>query len=38
MRHIYEYLADRVTGRGAVPRLADVIETKAAKLNLGGSW
>lgn len=36
--NIYEYFADRVTGRGAVPRLAHVIETKAAELNLGGSW
>ena len=36
--NIYEYFTDRVTGRGAVPRLADVIETKAAELNLGGSW
>jgi hypothetical protein len=36
--NIYEFFADRVTGRGAVPRLAAVIETKAAELNLGGSW
>lgn len=35
---IYEYIEDRVTGRAAVPRLADVIRQKAAELNLGGSW
>lgn len=34
----YEYIADRVTGHGLVPRLADVIRSKAAELNLGGSW
>jgi hypothetical protein len=34
----YEYIADRVTGRGLVPRLADLIRSKAAELNLGGSW
>lgn len=34
----YEYIADRVRGRGAVPRLADLIRSKAAVLNLGGSW
>ena len=36
--NIYEYLADRVTGRRAVPRLADVIRQRAAELNLGASW
>jgi hypothetical protein len=36
--NIYEYLVDRVTGRGAVPRLADVITQRAAELNLGASW
>lgn len=36
--NIYEYFEDRVTGRGAVPRLADVIEEQAAELNLAGSW
>ena len=36
--NIYEYFEDRVTGRGDVPRLADVIEEQAAELNLGGSW
>jgi hypothetical protein len=36
--NIYKYFSDRVTGRGAVPRLAEVIEAKAAELNLGGSW
>lgn len=36
--NIYEYFTDRVTRRGAVPRLAEVIETKAAELNLGRSW
>ncbi len=36
--NIYEYFADRVTGKGAVPRLAEVIEAKATELNLGGSW
>ena len=34
----YEYIADRVSGRGVVPRLADVIRSKAEELNLGGSW
>ncbi len=34
----YEYVADRITGRGLIPRLADVIRAKAAELNLGGSW
>lgn len=34
----YEYIADRVTGRGVIPRLADVIRTKAAELKLGVSW
>jgi hypothetical protein len=36
--NIYEYFSDRVTGRGAVRRLAEVNEAKAAELNLGGSW
>ena len=36
--NIYEYFADRVTGRRVVPRLADVIRQRAAELNLGGSW
>ncbi len=35
---IYEYVEDRVTGRGRMPRLAEVIRTKAAELNLGASW
>ncbi len=34
----YEYVADRVTGRGVIPRLADLIRTAASHLNLGGSW
>ena len=34
----YEYVADRVTGRGLIPRLAEVIRSRAAELNLGGSW
>ena len=36
--NIYEYFEDRVTGRGDVPRLVDVLEKQAAELNLGGSW
>ena len=36
--NIYEYLADRVTGRRSAPRLADVIKKKAEEMNLGGSW
>ena len=36
--NIYEYLRDRVTGRRAVPRLADVIKQQSAELNLGASW
>lgn len=36
--NIYEYLKDRVTKRGAVPRLADVIRQRALELELGASW
>lgn len=36
--NICEYFADRLMGRAAVPRLANLIEAKAAELNLGGSW
>lgn len=36
--NIYEYLRDRVTGRRAVPKLADVIRQRAQELNLGASW
>ncbi len=36
--NIYEYLKDRVTGRQAVPRLADVIKHQALELDLGASW
>lgn len=35
---IYAYIEDRIIGRGAVPRLAELIRKKAAELNLGGSW
>ena len=34
----YDYIADRVTGRGLIPRFADLIKNAAAELNLGGSW
>jgi hypothetical protein len=36
--NIYEYFRDRVTGRRAVPRLADVVKQRAQELNLGASW
>jgi len=36
--NIYDYFVDRVRGSGAVPRLADTINQKAAEMSLGASW
>lgn len=34
----YHYVADRVSGRYAMPALADLIADRAASFNLGASW
>jgi len=35
---IYDYIADRRSGRMALPALADQIAERAKRLTLGGSW
>ncbi len=34
----YHYVHDRIRGAGAIPPLADMIDERAADLNLGASW
>jgi hypothetical protein len=34
----YDYLHDRISGRYALPSLADLITQRANELNLGASW
>ena len=36
--NVYAYLVDRLSGRMALPALADQIAERAAGLALGGSW
>jgi hypothetical protein len=34
----YEYVHDRIAGSRGIPPLAELIEARAKKLNLGASW
>jgi hypothetical protein len=34
----YQYIHDRISGANQIPRLADLVEMAAKKLNLGSSW
>lgn len=34
----YEYIHDRVSETNLIPALADIIDERAAELNLGASW
>ncbi len=34
----YEYIHDRVAEANLIPALADIIDERAAELNLGVSW
>lgn len=36
--HFYEYVYDRLTRAGRVPRLADLVRAKARELRLGWTW
>lgn len=36
--NVYEYIADRMRGRGQIPPLAQAIASRVADLDIGASW